>query len=243
MEPSGGVKYIVAAMDQPISLLLIDDDQELCALMKAFFSQQGIQAQAAHDGKTGLEAALKGGFDLIVLDIMMPEMGGFEVLRRIRATSMVPVIMLTARTEQQDRIAGLDAGADDYLPKPFGPAELLARIRAVLRRSRLPANVRDALELSGIRLDPNTHMVRQNEQEISLTSIEFTILEILMRAAGRVVSRDELAAALYHREATPYERAIDVHVSNLRKKLETRGQAYILTVRGSGYLFRSKHTS
>lgn len=230
-------------MDQPISLLLIDDDQELCALMKAFFSQQGILAEAAHDGKMGLEAALKGGFDLIVLDIMMPEMDGFEVLRKIRATSMVPIIMLTARTEQQDRIAGLDAGADDYLPKPFGPPELLARIRAVLRRSRLPANVRDAIEISGIRLDPNTHMVWQNGQEITLTSIEFTILEILMRAAGRVVSRDELATALYHREATPHERAIDVHVSNLRKKLEPRGQAYILTVRGSGYLLRSKHTS
>jgi two-component system response regulator CpxR len=229
-------------MDQPITLLLVDDDQELCALMKAFFAQNGITAETASDGRTGLEAARKGGFDLIVLDIMMPEMDGFEVLRNIRAASMVPIIMLTARTEQQDRIAALDAGADDYLAKPFGPQELLARIRAVLRRSRLPSAGSDVLDVSGIRLDPNTRGVWRDGEEIGLTSIPFAILEILMRAAGRVVSRDELTAALYQRDATPYERGIDVHISYLRKKLKSRGHSYILTVRGTGYLFRSKHT-
>ncbi len=230
-------------MDQPISLLLIDDDQELCSLMRAFFGQQGIRVQAVHDGDAGLEAVQKGGIDLIVLDIMMPGIDGLEVLRRIRETSMIPVIMLTARTEQQDRIAGLDAGADDYLPKPFGPAELLARIHAVLRRSRHAPAAGDPIEVAGVRLDPGVRTVRQNGQEVGLTSTEFTILEILMRAAGRVVSRDQLTAALYRREATPYERTVDVHVSNLRKKLETRGQVHILTVRGTGYLFKSKPTS
>jgi two-component system response regulator CpxR len=229
-------------MDQPISLLLIDDDRELCDLMKAFFSQQGIAAEAMHDGKKGLEAALKGGHDLIVLDVMMPEKDGFEVLRGIRAASSVPIIMLTARTDKNDRIAGLEEGADDYLPKPFGPQELLAHIRAVLRRSSRPGDVATALEVSGIRLNPSTRRVWCQDQEVQITSIEFTILEILMRAAGRVVSRDELTTALYRREATPYERAIDVHVSNLRKKLESRGRTFILTVRGSGYLFRPQQT-
>jgi two-component system response regulator CpxR len=200
-------------MDQPISLLLVDDDQELCALMRAFFAQNGITAETAPDGRVGLESARKGGFDLIVLDIMMPEMDGFEVLRNIRTASTVPIIMLTARTEQQDRIAALDAGADDYLAKPFGPQELLARIRAVLRRSRLSSTGSEVLDVSGIRLDPNTRRVWRDGEEIGLTSIPFAILEILMRAAGRVVSRDELTAALYQRESTPYERGIDVHIS------------------------------
>jgi two-component system, OmpR family, response regulator CpxR len=230
-------------MNQPVSLLLIDDDRELCELMKIFFGQQGFQVQAVNDGEAGLEALQRGGIDLIVLDIMMPGIDGLEVLRRIRGTSMIPVIMLTARTEQQDRVAGLDAGADDYLPKPFAPPELLARIRAVLRRSRLAAAAGDPIEVAGVRLDPSIRTVWQNDRELDLTSIEFTILEILMRSAGRVVSRDQLTAALYRREATPYERTIDVHVSNLRKKLEARGQAYIITVRGAGYLFRSKSPS
>lgn len=225
-------------MAQSISLLLIDDDPELCGLMKAFFSQQGITVQTATDGKSGLQAALGGGFDLVVLDIAMPGMDGLEVLGRIRKTSAIPVIMLTARTGQPDRIAGLDAGADDYLPKPFEPRELLARIRAVLRRARDPRNRLEVLNVSGLRLDPNTRRVWQDEKEISLTSIPFAILEILMRAAGRIVSRDELAQALYQRAVTPYERTIDVHVSHLRKMLETGGRSYIVTVRGTGYLLR-----
>jgi two-component system response regulator CpxR len=229
-------------MDPQISLLLIDDDRELCELMKAFFAQNGIRAEAASSGAAGLEAALKGKFDLIVLDIMMPDLDGFEVLRRLRSQSDVPVVMLTARTAEQDRIAGLDGGADDYLPKPFGPQELLARIRAVLRRARPEQGQRDALQISGIRLDPNSRTVWQDGKEIPLTAIEFAILEILMRRAGSVVSRDDLANALYRREATPFERTIDVHVSHLRKKLEARGHSYFVTVRGTGYLFRSKKT-
>jgi two-component system response regulator CpxR len=234
------VEYKVATMDQPISLLLIDDDQELCALMKAFFAQAGILAEAAFDGRKGLDAALAGSFDVIVLDITMPEMDGFEVLCEIRAVSLVPIIMLTARTGQQDRIAGLDAGADDYLAKPFEPQELLARIRAVLRRARPAPNRQSVLEISGIRLDPDIRRVWHDRREINLTSIEFAILELLMRAVGRVVSRDELSTAIYRREASPNERTIDVHVSNIRKKIETRAQTHILTVRGSGYLFKSR---
>jgi two-component system response regulator CpxR len=173
---------------------------------------------------------------------MMPDLDGFEVLRRLRSQSDVPVVMLTARTGEQDRIAGLDSGADDYLPKPFGPQELLARIRAVLRRARPEPGQRDPLQICGIRLDPNTRTVLQDRKEVPLTSIEFAILETLMRRAGSVVSRDELANALYQREATPFERTIDVHVSHLRKKLEARGQSHIVTVRGTGYLFRWKKT-
>jgi DNA-binding response OmpR family regulator len=230
-------------MDPRISLLVIDDDQELCTLMKAFFEQQNIEIQSVYDGKAGLEEALKGEYDLIILDIMMPEMDGFEVLRRIREFSRVPIIMLTARMDQKDRIDGLNAGADDYLPKPFAPPELLARIRAILRRSRMPTNAGDALEISGIRLDPNTRMVWQSGKEIDLTSIEYEILRILMQTAGKVVSRNYLTMSLYNREAAPYERAVDVHISNLRRKLESQGQEYILTVRGAGYLFKLKSFS
>jgi two-component system response regulator CpxR len=228
-------------MEPAISLLIVDDDEALCSLMQRFFAQHGILAKAAHDGSTGLEAVLTGGFDVVVLDIMMPRMDGFEVLRRIRATSMIPIIMLTARTEQQDRVAGLDAGADDYLPKPFGPQELLARIRALLRRSRPQTNVRDTIDLCGIRLDPHAHAVWRDMRKVNLTSIEFSILEVLMRAAGRVVTRDQLGTTLFHRATTP--RAIDMHISNLRKKLETRDQEFIITVRGLGYLFRSRPPS
>ena len=220
------------------TLLLVDDDAELCGLMVDFFSQHGFRVESAYDGRRGLARALEGNFDLVLLDVMLPGLDGFEVLHQLRRQSSVPVIMLTARTEQADRISGLNAGADDYLPKPFGPEELLARIRAVLRRSsqaRLqPATV---LEAGSLRLDPDTRRVWRDTTRLDLTSIEFEILSLLMRSAGRSVSRDEIAGILYHREAMPYERAIDVHVSHLRKKLEQGGHSMIRTVRGVGYLF------
>ena len=220
------------------TLLLVDDDAELCGLMVDFFSQHGFRVESAYDGRRGLARALEGSFDLVLLDVMLPGLDGFEVLHQLRRQTSVPVIMLTARTEQADRISGLNAGADDYLPKPFGPEELLARIRAVLRRSsqgRLqPATV---LEGGSLRLDPNSRRVWRDTTQLDLTSIEFEILSLLMRSAGRSVSRDEIAGILYHREAMPYERAIDVHVSHLRKKLEQGGHSMIRTVRGVGYLF------
>jgi two-component system response regulator CpxR len=220
------------------SLLLVDDDVELCALMVTFFSQHGFQAESVYDGRRGLARALKGGFDLILLDVMLPGLSGFDVLHQLRRRSDVPVIMLTARTEPSDRVKGLDTGADDYLPKPFGPEELLARIRAVLRRTTHSGRPRpETLDIGGIRLDSATRHVWRGTTRLELTSIEFEILNLLMRSAGRIVSRDEMATVLYQREATPYERSIDVHVSHLRKKLEHPGPSVIRTVRGVGYLF------
>jgi len=208
--------------------------------MADFFSQQGFALEAVHDGRSGLSRALEPGFDLIILDVMLPVLNGFEVLAQIRRRSPVPVIMLTARIEQQDRIAGLDAGADDYLPKPFGPEELLARIRAVLRRAGHTVSAKSPIvEAAGLRLNSQTREVWLDDGAVDLTSIEFDILDLLVRSAGRIVSRDELSAALYQRESTPYERSLDVHMSHLRKKLERRGPSLIRTVRGIGYLFSS----
>ena len=219
-------------------ILLVDDDSDLCALMADFFSEHGFALEAAHDGRSGLARALEPGYDLVILDVMLPVLDGFEVLAQIRRRSSVPVIMLTARTGQPDRIAGLNAGADDYLPKPFGPEELLARIRAVLRRSGRPATAKPQIVNAGaIRLKSQTREVWRDEQPIDVTSIEFDILDLLVRSSGRIVSRDELTAALYQRESTPYERALDVHMSHLRKKLERGDRAFIRTVRGVGYLF------
>src|SRR5579862_3223822 len=219
-------------------ILLVDDDSELCSLMADFFSQHGFGLEAAHDGRSGLARALEPGLDLIILDVMLPVLNGFEVLAQLRRRSSVPVIMLTARTDQRDRIAGLDAGADDYLPKPFGPEELLARIRAVLRRSANTTGARSPqVEAGGLRLISQTREVWRENERIDVTSIEFGILDLLARSAGRIVSRDELAAALYQRETTPYERSLDVHVSHLRKKLESGDRSLIRTVRGVGYMF------
>jgi two-component system response regulator CpxR len=231
-----------AEIGRPLqSILLIEDDAGLCALMNDFLSPHGFAIQAAHDGRQGLALALEGAFDLVILDVMLPVLSGFEVLRMIRKRSPIPVIMLTARTAQEDRITGLNAGADDYLPKPFGPGELLARIRAVLRRvARVETADPRALSFGGVDLNPTTREVLLRGSAVELTAIEFDILESLMRAAGRTVSRDELTAMLHQRESTPYERSLDVHISHLRKKLEASGQSLIQTVRGVGYLFAAR---
>ncbi|MFI5455104.1 MAG: response regulator transcription factor [Isosphaerales bacterium] len=219
------------------SLLLVDDDVELCELLQEFFAQRGYQVEVAHDGRRGLARALAGGHDLILLDVMMPDLDGFEVLRLVRRRSEVPVIMLTARTTQNDRVAGLDAGADDYLPKPFGTAELLARIRAVLRRAGLATKEAEVLEAGGVRLIPGAREALTGGSPVALTTVEYDILEYLVHAAGRVVPRDELMAALYRRRSTPFDRTLDMHVCNLRKKLGRHG-TLIRTVRSVGYLFR-----
>ena len=222
-----------------LSVLLVDDDAELCELMQEFFARRGIRLEAVHDGRRGLSRALSGGHDLLLLDVMMPGLDGFELLRLIRRQSRVPVIMLTARTSQVDRVAGLDAGADDYLPKPFGPEELLARIRAVLRRAGgTPSGRPEPLEVGGVRIDPGSREAWSDGRKVDATSIEFDLLELLLRSAGRIISRNELMAALYQRPASPFDRALDVHISHLRKKLGGRGDL-ICTVRGAGYLFRA----
>jgi two-component system, OmpR family, response regulator CpxR len=223
-----------------ISVLLIDDDVELCELMKEYLSARGIRVEATHDGRRGLAQAFGGAYDLILLDVMLPGLDGLELLKQIRRRSAVPIILLTARTGKADRIAGLDGGADDYLPKPFDPEELTARMRAVLRRvCRFAANGPETLEVNGIKLCPGTREVWSDGMPLELTTIEFDILDLIARSAGRVVSRHELTAAIHQRPASPLDRSLDVHVSHLRKKLGRRG-SLIRTVRGVGYLFRAE---
>jgi two-component system response regulator CpxR len=224
----------------PERFLLVDDDRDLCVLMTQYFAEYGFQVESAYDGRAALARLMQGGLDLIILDVMLPIVNGIEVLRQIRKRSRVPVVMLTARARHSDRIDGLNAGADDYLPKPFEPDELLARVRAILRRAGKPDRVEEyPIEAAGIRLNSRSREISIKGTPVALTAIEFDILEYLMRAAGRVVSRDELSAVLYQREANPYERSMDVHISHLRKKLQgTRG--VIQGLRGNGYLFVPK---
>jgi two-component system, OmpR family, response regulator CpxR len=219
-------------------ILVIDDDVELAALLKEYLQREGFTLEFAHDGRAGLERALGGTFDLVVLDVMLPGMDGFEILKRLRQSSRTPVLMLTARGEDVDRIVGLELGADDYLPKPFNPRELTARIRAILRRAD-PLEPSNAIEVNGVHLDPGSREVTASGQTVELTTIEFDILEMLMRSAGRVLSRDALMERLYNRKATPFDRSMDMHISHIRKKLEQAlpGHAMIKTVRGVGYQY------
>ncbi|HEY3706707.1 MAG TPA: response regulator transcription factor [Terracidiphilus sp.] len=220
-----------------LSLLLVDDDAELCGMMREFFAQAGHRLECLHNGREGLASALNGAFDLVILDVMLPVLDGFEVLRQLRRRRQTPVIMLTARVQQQDRIQGLDAGADDYLPKPFDPDELLARVRAVLRRTELNLQpLAESIVVASVRVNPSTREAFSGDRPIDLTSTEFDLLEMLIRSAGRIVSRDEITAALFEREATPYDRFLDVHISHLRKKLDG-GPRLIRTIRGVGYMF------
>jgi two-component system, OmpR family, response regulator CpxR len=222
-----------------VNILVVDDDAELCTLLGEFLRREGFTVECDHEGNAGLTRALAGGFDLIVLDVMLPGLDGFEILRRLRQQSKVPVIMLTARGEDVDRIVGLELGADDYLPKPFNPRELAARIRAILRRyeqsqeRRAPSG---RLEVNGVLLDPGTRQVFSAGKPVEVTTFEFDILEMLMRSAGRVLSRDALMENFYNRKATPFDRSIDMHISHLRKKLE-QGTTLIKTIRGVGYQF------
>ncbi len=223
------------------SLLLIDDDVELTELLADYFKAEGFNVQAAHDGPSGLERALGEDFSLIVLDVMLPGFNGLEVLRRLRASKKTPVLMLTARGDDVDRIVGLEIGADDYLPKPFNARELVARIRAVLRRTeqRETATEVQTLVVGDLELVPSSLGCRIQGEPVPLTSAEFSLLEVLVKAAGKVVSREDLSEKVLGRRLSPYDRSLDVHISNLRKKLTrgTTGSERIKTVRGTGYLY------
>lgn len=226
-------------MDQ---ILLIDDDVELCSLVTEYLEAEGFKVEAVFDGKRGLERALNGPQLLVVLDVMLPGLNGLDVLRRIRITSKIPVLLLTARGEDVDRIVGLEIGADDYLPKPFNPRELVARIRAILRRTRSAPQVDpipDVIRVGDIELDPATRTVRQRGTRIEFTSVEFNLLEVLLREAGRVVAREELVDTVLSRKFSPFDRSIDMHISKVRKKLgdSDTGNELIKTVRGVGYIF------
>jgi two-component system, OmpR family, response regulator CpxR len=225
-------------------ILVIDDDVELCALVAEYLEPEGFQIEAAYDGNRGLERALSGDHRLVVLDVMLPGMNGFDVLRKIRNTSKIPVLLLTARGEDVDRIVGLEIGADDYLPKPFNPRELVARIRAVLRRTQAGekaagAQIPDVLQVGDIELDPATRTVRHHGHPVELTSVEFNLLHVLLREAGRVVTRERLVDEVLSRKFSPFDRSIDMHVSKVRKKLgdTDNGSDHIKTVRGVGYIF------
>jgi two-component system, OmpR family, response regulator CpxR len=224
------------------SILVVDDDVRLCQLIAESFSGTGYVIQAVHDGPTGLARAVEGRFDLVLLDVMLPGLDGFEVLTQLRRRSAVPVIMLTARGAREDRVIGLNAGADDYLPKPFGPEELAARIAAVLRRSRHTLSSKpETISVGRLRLSAATRRAWAADEPIDITATEFDILDLLVRADGRVVTRDEVCGMLYQRQATPFERAIEVHISRLRKKTEGTG-VVIRSVRGVGYLLAGDET-
>jgi two-component system response regulator CpxR len=225
---------------QPV--LVIDDDVGLCELVAEYLEPEGYKVEAVHNGEAGVERALSGEHVLAVLDFMLPGINGFEVLRRVRARSRLPVVMLTARGDDLDRIVGLEIGADDYLPKPFNPRELVARINAVLRRARPgEREEREALAIGDIEIDTGTRVVRRAGEMIELTVVEYDLLERLLRSAGLIVTREELVRDVLHRSLSPFDRSIDMHVSHLRKKLGHRveGVERIKTIRGVGYIYAS----
>lgn len=227
-------------------ILIIDDDVELCDLLKDYLEPEGFDIKTVHSSDAGINLAFNEEFSLVVLDVMLPGMNGFEVLRRIREGSRIPVIMLTARGDDVDRIVGLEMGADDYLAKPFNPRELVARIRAVQRRtetfgsqSREMESTHPLLRDGDIVLDPSNRNVMAGGVDLQLTSVEFSLLHEFLLNKGRVISRDELAENVLGRKLSAFDRSIDVHVSSLRKKLgtEMRNQDRIKSIRGVGYLF------
>lgn len=223
--------------DRP-EILVIDDDAELCELLSELLGEEGYTVESAGDGKRGLARAEEKAFSLIVLDVMLPGLNGFEVLQRLRKTSRTPVIMLTARGEDVDRIVGLEMGADDYLPKPFNPRELVARVRAIHRRAAAPAAAGvEALRADDIELLPSARSARIGGRDLDLTTAEYDLLDALVRKAGAVVSREELARVVLGRRLAAYDRAIDMHVSNLRRKLAQHSSGErIKTVRNTGYI-------
>jgi two-component system response regulator CpxR len=224
-------------------ILVIDDDVELCSLVGEYLEPEGFQIESVYDGDRGLERALSGDHLLAVLDVMLPGMNGFDVLRRIRNTSKLPVLLLTARGEDVDRIVGLEIGADDYLPKPFNPRELVARIRAILRRTQSKnkpdQGMPEIVRVGEVELDPATRIVRNAGQSVDLTSVEFNLLHVLLREAGHVVTRERLVDEVLNRKFSPFDRSIDMHVSKVRRKLgdSDNGSEHIKTVRGVGYIF------
>jgi two-component system response regulator CpxR len=221
-------------------ILVVDDDVELCSLVSEYLRPEGFQVSCVHDGKTGLNAALSGEYLIAVLDVMLPGMNGLDVLRKIRDTSRLPVLLLTARGEDVDRIIGLEIGADDYLPKPFNPRELVARIRAILRRAGAKAEspIPDAIHVGDVDLDPATRTVHHKGKAVDLTSVEFELLHVLLREAGRVVTREDLVDQVLGRKFSPFDRSIDMHVSKVRKKLgDSESEEHIKTIRGAGYIF------
>ena len=229
-----------------MKILMVDDDQKLCRLVADYLEPMGYEVEAAHDGTQGLQMIIDGDYHAVILDVMMPQMDGFEVLRRLRQESDIPVLMLTARGEETDRIVGLEMGADDYLPKTFSSRELLARLRAVTRRhivserQAASAEKDKVLIFENLEIEQSSRTVRLDAIILKLTPIEYDLLTILARSAGRVLTRDQLLDAVAGRNYEVFDRSIDVHISSLRRKLgeDPRNPRFIKTVRTAGYMFK-----
>jgi two-component system response regulator CpxR len=223
------------------SILLVDDDVELTALLKELLHTEGFEVTSHFEGTDAAAMAVGGSYALVILDVMLPSVDGFEVLREIRRTSSMPVILLTARGEDADRVVGLEIGADDYLPKPFNPRELVLRMRAVLRRSENAGQpgLEKALRVGEVVLDPPRRLVLSSGRRVELTPVEFDILHHLLAAAGRTVTRDALAEQVLGRALSPDDRSIDVHISKVRRKLgpHLSGDDRIKSIRGTGYIY------
>jgi two-component system response regulator CpxR len=224
-------------------ILLIDDDTELCELVAEFLRGEGFSVEAEHDGTAGLLRAESGDFDLLTLDVMLPKMNGFDVLRELRKRSKIPVLMLTARGEDTERIVGLEIGADDYLAKPFNPRELAARLRAILRRVETrdtAAQIEtDKLQVGDVEVQISARSALKGGVDLNLTSVEFDLLTELLRQAGKVVKKEDLSERVLERRLSPFDRSLDMHISNLRKKLGSRENdaERIKTVRSVGYIY------
>jgi two-component system response regulator CpxR len=224
-------------------VLIIDDDEELCELVSEYLSVEGFETEAVHDGETGLKRALTGEYGLAILDVMLPKMNGFEVLRSLRAGSKMPVLMLTARGDDMERIVGLEIGADDYLPKPFNPRELVARLRAILRRVQTTGEevppLPEKMQVDDLEVSIPSRAARIDGVELNLTSVEFDLLTVLLENAGKIVKKEDLSEKVLERKLSPFDRSLDMHISNLRKKLGDRndGGERIKTIRSVGYIY------
>jgi DNA-binding response OmpR family regulator len=222
-------------------LLIADDDVELCSLLRQYFDMEGMQLDAVHDGNAVVPALQATAFDLLILDIMLPGQQGLDVLREVRRTNAIPVLMLTARGEEMDRIIGLELGADDYLPKPSSPRELVARVRSILRRSQLTREDKltpSVLRVADLELHPSARQVFCGGHKVVLTGAEFSVLQELMGSPGQIIDKGELFQRALGRRLQAFDRSLDMHISNLRKKLGPHpdGEMRIVAVRGVGYV-------
>ncbi|MCK8046906.1 MULTISPECIES: response regulator [Shewanella] len=222
-------------------ILLIDDDLGLSELLAQLLELEGFELTLAHDGQSGLDLALEQSFDLILLDVMLPKLNGFEVLRALRSKKQTPVLMLTARGDEIDRVVGLEIGADDYLPKPFNDRELVARIRAIIRRTHVQSNEapQPTHQYGDINLDPGRQEVHCQDQLIILTGTEFSLLFELVKNAGELATKEDLSEKVLGKKLMPFDRSLDMHLSNLRKKMPERsdGRPRVKTIRGKGYIW------
>jgi two-component system response regulator CpxR len=227
-------------------ILIIDDDEELCELVSEFLTVEGFSVAAVHDGAEGLRQAASDKFDLVTLDVMLPGINGFAVLRELRRTSRIPVLMLTARGDDTERIVGLESGADDYLAKPFNPRELIARIRAILRRTQNEDDQdqyagHERINVDDIEVTVSARAVRRAGEDLNLTSVEFDLLVALLKDAGKIVKKEDLSRKVLERDLSPFDRSLDMHISNLRKKLGRREgddeEERIKTIRSVGYIY------